>query len=566
MLRRTVLTAAAALLLVFLLLRSWDPRRELHAQLSRARAQLDDAARRESALRDSAAQLQLELAQARSQLIRAQSAAARARTPSAKAPTATPVADDSALLSLHSHWDWRALAREMLQPFAYVTPTMVESAAIRCFQNGTMYCARIQVVSGELYLTDYRAVFFDRHYAPARIIPMLEIMRRHKLPDLDFVVAAVDEPRVKTLVHKLEWGRLVEAYPGGNSELLPPPLFSSTVNRAHLDLPWPDFSFFMPKKPHKLRTPPWEKLHAKMLQESASVAWESKIELAVHTGNVGSSFRKKVAAAAEKHPGEMLVNELFIGDHARINRTCEERGLHRQGGYQRHLCYMTFVQQCSYKYLLNSASIGYANKFKYLLLCGSVVIYIEDGMQHKEFYEYGLVPGVHYVTVPTADDVPAKVRWLREHDGYARSVAAAGRARMAALDVAALSDFFAELLRQYARKQVFRPAGHAGAVRLNCEDDLWRHYALERNWLNYYKNEDNGTCIHPIPAGERLSGPGWGGAYRGSKARCVASHDLRESAQPGHCDSWKPGRSSQPFDRFPAADPRDPWDWASTTK
>ena len=30
-------------------------------------------------------------------------------------------------------------------------------------------------------------------------------------------------------------------------------------------------------------------------------------------------------------------------------------------------------------------------------------------MRHKEFYEYGLLPGVHYVTVPTANDVPAMV-------------------------------------------------------------------------------------------------------------------------------------------------------------
>ena len=38
-----------------------------------------------------------------------------------------------------------------------------------------------------------------------------------------------------------------------------------------------------------------------------------------------------------------------------------------------------------YKYLLNSASIGYANKLKSLLLCGSVVLYVRDGMRHKEF-------------------------------------------------------------------------------------------------------------------------------------------------------------------------------------
>ena len=107
---------------------------------------------------------------------------------------------------------------------------------------------------------------------------------------------------------------------------------------------------------------------------------------------------------------------------------------------------MTFEDQCSYKYLLNSASIGYANKFKYrlprllrqlvslpdlppdlrpkypistrpkspistrsprsLLLCGSVVLYVRDGMRHKEFYEYGLVSGIHYVSVDTAQVLP----------------------------------------------------------------------------------------------------------------------------------------------------------------
>ena len=74
-------------------------------------------------------------------------------------------------------------------------------------------------------------------------------------------------------------------------------------------------------------------------------------------------------------------------------------------------------------------------------------------MQHKEFYEYGLLAGVHYVQaataddvpamgretalrqrrcgqVATADDVPAMVRYLREHDSYARAVASLGRARL----------------------------------------------------------------------------------------------------------------------------------------
>ena len=95
-----------------------------------------------------------------------------------------------------------------------------------------MYCSRMQVIDGSLYLIDYRAVFFDRHtltrtrtrtlpvtltltlsvtltppptprpspvpsrhYAPSRVMPLLETLRRNPtLPDLDIVVAGNDAP------------------------------------------------------------------------------------------------------------------------------------------------------------------------------------------------------------------------------------------------------------------------------------------------------------------------------------------------------------------------------------
>jgi len=338
-----------------------------------------------------------------------------------------------------------------------------------------------------------------------------------------------------------------------------------------LDLAWPDFSFYMPKKPHKLRTPPWSKLHPQMLRESSTVEWATKIPLAVHTGNVGSAYRKRLAEEARRSPNEILVNELFIGDHGKIKSTCAQLGLHRKGGFQQHKCYMTFLEQCSYKYLLNSASIGYANKFKYLLLCGSVVIYVREGMQHKEFYEYGLVSGVHYVSVDTAADVPAMVRWLKEHDDYARAVALAGRARMATLDIDAVADFMAELLKQYAKLQTFRVTPSKGAVRIQCEDDLWRHYARDPGWMDHYVSEDNSTCITPPPV-SGLGPPGWGGAYAGSKPRCVASHDLRNFAQPEACSprdgrgGHQPGTSFADFDTFPrAGGAQETYDWETLT-
>ena len=419
------------------------------------------------------------------------------------------------LLRAHSSWDWQAIVRELLQPWPRIEQQQLETAVAACNDNGTMYCQRMQIIGGNLYLTDYRAIFFDRHYAPARVLPLLETLRRHpNLPDMDIVVAGNDEPRVPAQPgDRYSWARTCKRWPGSSGfgsasgdGRLPPAIFASTINRAVFDLPWLDFAWFFPTRPHKLRTPPWSKLHPSLLAAGGSVRWEDKIELAMHTGNVGSPYRKILSEQARRSPQEVLVNELFIGDHGKIRSTCAQLGLHRKGGFQQHKCYMTFAEQCGYKYLLNSASIGYANKFKSLLLCGSVVIYVREGMRHKEFYEYGLVSGVHYVSVDTAADVPAMVHWLKEHDDYARAVALAGRARMSTLDVSALTEFMAETLKAYASRQGFRPRVQAGAVRIDCADDLWRHYSLSKPWMEAYLTHDNSSCAG-LPAPSPLPAP-----------------------------------------------------------
>ena len=192
----------------------------------------------------------------------------------------------SELLALHAHWDWKAIAAEMLQPFAYIDSDMLSNGVRACYQNGTMYCMRAQIRDNQLFITDYRAVFFDRHYAPSRVMPLLDVLRRHRIPDVDIVVAAVDEPRIKTLVDAREWSKTVTQYagtlrcsdpfmpqPAGPRVSLPPPLFSSTVDRAHFDLAWPDFSFYMPRRPHKVRSARSE--HAARATEPARVLTRS---------------------------------------------------------------------------------------------------------------------------------------------------------------------------------------------------------------------------------------------------------------------------------------------------
>ena len=144
----------------------------------------------------------------------------------------------AAAIEVHGVWNWNLLVHDLLQPFHTITERMLDAAVQTCFENGTMYCMRAQVVGGRLYITDYRAIFFDRHYAPARVLPLLETLRRHpNLPDLDIVVAANDEPRIPITVNGPSWTQTCRRWPGqvlgaGVSGRLPPPVFASTINRA----------------------------------------------------------------------------------------------------------------------------------------------------------------------------------------------------------------------------------------------------------------------------------------------------------------------------------------------
>ena len=291
----------------------------IHDQLEQRASERDDLRRANVKLQAENEGLRRELG----------AATARNMAPTVRPSTAEALQHSQAAVAIHGRWDWSLLVHELMQPFEVITTHMLEAAVRTCFDNGTMYCLRAQVVGGNMYITDYRAIFFDRYYAPSRVMPLLETLRRHpNLPDIDIVVAANDEPRIKTLVSPKWWRRLCTAYPGVAPEGtphrfarrnvdLPPPLFSSTISRHHLDLPWLDFSFFMPRQPHKLRTPPWSVLQPQLVAQSAAVRWADKIELAMHTGNVGSPFRKRLAEVAKRHPSTMLVNELFIGDHGK---------------------------------------------------------------------------------------------------------------------------------------------------------------------------------------------------------------------------------------------------------
>ena len=74
-------------------------------------------------------------------------------------------AENDTLLTVHHKWDWKTIVHDMMSMWPRIEPDNLETAVAACNDNGTMYCSRMQIIDGSLYLTDYRAIFFDRHHA-----------------------------------------------------------------------------------------------------------------------------------------------------------------------------------------------------------------------------------------------------------------------------------------------------------------------------------------------------------------------------------------------------------------
>jgi hypothetical protein len=116
-------------------------------------------------------------------------------------------------------------------------------------------------------------------------------------------------PRPPPLPTRYSWTKLCAKYNGGTWQkpLLPPAIFASTVhraavdspwlhasahhgalssspqiNRAAFDLPWLDFAWFFPRRPHKLRTPPWSELHGELVA-AGTLELACEIELAMRS-------------------------------------------------------------------------------------------------------------------------------------------------------------------------------------------------------------------------------------------------------------------------------------------
>eukprot|EP00854_Cymbomonas_tetramitiformis_P014633 gene14633-17287_t len=208
---------------------------------------------------------------------------------------------------------WKHIVEEYLEPWNEqrggrpITKKLLDDAtqALRRieFPEGSEDMPRLR------YSPDvWRAQPWARYSASMKLV-LLETLRRHPdLPDVDIIVNQWDEPLVSANVH---------AYRNAT----PPPLFSTTRSPDTHDVPFPDFSFFYPLTPHRLRTERWDLARPKVLRAGDSIAWEDKIDRAAFSGNVQAEFRKRAAHTARVHPEDVFMNSAVVFD---VNLSCFE--------------------------------------------------------------------------------------------------------------------------------------------------------------------------------------------------------------------------------------------------
>ena len=187
----------------------------------------------------------------------------------------------------------------------------------------------------------------------------------------------------------------------------------------------------------------------------------------MHTGNVGSPFRQRLAAVAKKNPDDARQRALHRRprqDQADVPRA----GARAAGRLPAAQVLHDLQEQCGTSTCSTRRRSATRTSSSTCCSAARSSSTCSDGMRTRSFTSTACCRACTTSPVEPPSDVPAMVRWLRKNDDYARAVAAAGRARMSTLDVDGATTSGGGCFTQYASRQSFRPAA-AGRGPIDCE-------------------------------------------------------------------------------------------------
>uniref|UniRef100_A0ACD5ZN66 Uncharacterized protein n=1 Tax=Avena sativa TaxID=4498 RepID=A0ACD5ZN66_AVESA len=259
---------------------------------------------------------------------------------------------------------------------------------------------------------------------------LLQLMRRHpgRVPDVDLMFDCMDRPAINRTEH------------GGEGAPPPPPLFRYCTTRDHLDVPFPDWSFWGWPETH---IEPWSREFKSIRQGAKKVRWPERVPTAYWKGNpdVASPLRLALLACNDTN--------LWRAEIMRQNWDEEARS-----GYQNS----KLSSQCTHRYKIYAEGFAWSVSLKYILSCGSTALLIDP--MYQDFFSRGLEPRVNHLPVSAlgmCESIRDAVEWGNAHPDEAERVGRRGQRLMQDLGMDAVYDYMLHLLTEYAKLQDFRP-------------------------------------------------------------------------------------------------------------
>eukprot|EP00741_Cyanophora_paradoxa_P018069 tig00021037_g17448.t1 len=297
--------------------------------------------------------------------------------------------------------------------------------------------ARFQIIQNRLYAHGR----LDPPRIRAVTAMLLALLRRVKMPDVDFVVSASDLPAVPRHV--------------------PIPVFSAVKSDAHSDILIPDGRAFTEEWAAMVGEypgePAWSEKHGRLLWRGSPPGGWSGVEVAASAPEREHVPRARLMKIAEGYAEDI---DAGFASHEPQDKSLEKAA----ATFGPTRPFVPLSDQLKSKLLLSLDGEGVPSSFLPELASGSLPF--KQTSPYYQFNHRWLQPWEHFVPVsPTLDDLPDLIRWSRENDAGASAAAAAGarfvRERLRQSDVLT---YLARALTRYAGMLRYSPRALSSAA------------------------------------------------------------------------------------------------------
>ncbi|KAL1370110.1 hypothetical protein HN51_000421 [Arachis hypogaea] len=310
---------------------------------------------------------------------------------------------------------------------------------------------RVVIVGGKLYVDWYYACVQSR--AMFTIWGILQLLKRYPglVPDVDLMFDCMDKPTILKAEH----------------QNFPLPLFRYCTTKEHLDIPFPDWSFWGWSEINIL---PWQEQFADIKVGSKKVSWRNKIPQAYWRGNpdVASPIRTELLNCNDSSKWGATIMRQDWGEAAR--RGFKESKLSKQ---------------CNHRYKIYAEGYAWSVSLKYILSCGCVTLIISP--QYEDFFSRGLIPKHNYWLVDPQDLCPSikqAVDWGNEHPDEAEAIGRRGQDFMESLNMDRIYDYMFHLLSEYSKLLQFKPTPPSSSLEVCVDSVLCFADEKQRGFLN----------------------------------------------------------------------------------